>query len=71
VAYFVAQSGNSIGAVYTGSERSFQPDPALAAGTYTATLQTAYAMATFSGVSVQGNLLCGASTTPDVTFTIK
>jgi hypothetical protein len=71
VAYFAAESGNSIGAVYTGSERSFRPDPALAPGTYSATLQTAYSMATFTGVSVQGNLLCGASTTSDVTFTIK
>jgi hypothetical protein len=71
VAYFSPQSGDAIGAVYTGSERSFQPDPALAPGTYMATLQTAFAMATFTGVSVQGNLLCGATTTSDLTFTIK
>jgi hypothetical protein len=71
VAIFYTASGNSLGAVYTGSERSFQPDPKLMPDTYKASLQTAYSQAMFTGVSVQGTLLCGAAASAEVTFVIK
>ena len=70
-AIFIAENDESLGAVYTGTERSFMPDPPLAPGQYRATLQTAYNSSTFSGVSVQGQLICGASAGPEVSFTIK
>lgn len=71
IAVFVGQNGNSLGAVYTGSERSFKPSPALAPDSYRATLQTNYSQTMFVGVSVQGSLLCGGATDVPVNFTIK
>ena len=71
IAVFVGQKNNTLGAAYTGSERSFKPDPALAPDSYRATLQTNYSQTMFTGVSVQGSLLCGAGVMTEVTFTIK
>jgi hypothetical protein len=71
VALIVSTNNDSLGGVYSGSERSFTPDPALMPGSYQAELQTSFASAMFSGISVQGTLLCGVMSGPQVTFTIK
>jgi len=67
---FYTDAGD-FGAVYNDTERSFTPDKPLAPNTYRATLQTAYNSSEFSGLSVQGQLLCGSSVSSEVRFTIK
>ena len=59
------------GAVYSGSERSFEPEPALTPGAYRGSLQSLAASADFAGVSVQGQLLCGVSAAVEVSFSIR
>lgn len=71
IAVFIGQKSNTLGAVYTGSERSFKPEPALAPDSYRGMLQTNYSQTTFTGVSVQGTLLYGAGTNAEVVFTIN
>jgi hypothetical protein len=68
---FASADGSTIGGIYTGTERSFTPDPPLVPNSYRGTLQTAYNTSSFSGVSVQGQLVCGASAGPEVVFSIK
>ena len=71
VLYNQDSNATSPGAVYSGSELSWKPDPALAAGSYKGTLQSLAASVDFAGVSVQGKLLCGAAAAVDVSFSIK
>jgi hypothetical protein len=64
-------NAQSPGAAYSGPARSFTPDPALAAGRYTATLQSLASSVDFAGVSVQGQLLCGTVSLAEVQFTLR
>jgi hypothetical protein len=59
------------GAVYSGNELSFTPDPPLAAGSYKASLQSLASSVGFAGVSVQGQLVCGSSAAVEVSFNIR
>jgi hypothetical protein len=69
---FSSSSSSELGAVYVGSALSFRPSPALTPGGYMGQLQTQYSTSSFSGVGVDGQLVCGSSvTTPTISFIIR
>jgi hypothetical protein len=72
LAVFSSQATDAAGAVYYGSALSYRPDPPLVAGTYQGLLEQPYTSSVFSGVGVEGDLLCGIDApTPMVNFTIR
>jgi hypothetical protein len=71
VLYNQDSSAAAPGAVYSGTALSFTPDPPLAAGSYQANLQSLASSVDFAGVSVQGQLVCGAIAAVEVQFSIR
>jgi hypothetical protein len=73
VAAFSGTSTGATGAAYYGSELRYRPDPALTPGTYSAILEQPFTSSAFSGVGVDGELLCGAAAASPMvsSFTIQ